>query len=245
MKRFYSIILPILFVLLVIYSCKHEPPIPPGAPDPTGETGGNTGGGEEEPDPCNPDIIYFEQQILPIFQANCATAGCHNAGTAEDGVVLDNYANIFETGDIDPYDPWDSEVYEVIMENDPDDRMPPPPSSPLPQELKNLIRDWILQGAQNTSCETTGCDTENVSFSNDIFPIIQSNCVSCHSGSNANAGIQLTNYSQISHQALNGLLLSAVSHDGMATPMPYQSNQLSSCKIEMITAWINNGAPNN
>jgi hypothetical protein len=50
--------------------------------------------------PCDPAVVYFEKDVLPILTSNCAYSGCHNAASAKDGIVLDNYANVIRTGKI-------------------------------------------------------------------------------------------------------------------------------------------------
>jgi len=191
---------------------------------------------------CDPNVIYFQQQILPILTSNCAFSGCHDAASHEDGVVLDTYANIINTGEIEPGNPYDSELFEKIIESDPDDIMPPPPNVPLTSAQIALIQNWIAQGAQNNSC--VGCDTTNVTYQSQIGTLIANRCQGCHSGASPDGGISLTNYNQVKNEALFGLLYDAVSHNGNATNMPYNSAQMAECEIDLIRIWIENGAPN-
>ena len=69
--------------------------------------------------PCDPNIVYFERDILPILTTNCAFAGCHNATSASDGVKLDNYQNVISTGKVKAFKPNDSKLYKVIINNNP------------------------------------------------------------------------------------------------------------------------------
>lgn len=241
---------PVLFILLLLVAaCKHEPPLPPGVgQNPDGGGGGNGGGGGSggSETPCDADTVYFEQDILPILQANCAVPGCHAPQSAEDGVILSNYNDIIETADVDPFDPDGSKLYRAITDDDADDRMPPEPASALPAELISTIRTWILQGAQNNSCQDNApCDTANISYAQDIVPIISSRCQSCHSGPAASGGLDLTSFGILQTVALNGDLYSAVSQDGSVTPMPYLSNPIPQCEIDKIHAWVQAGAPQN
>jgi len=225
-----------LFIMLLVVlatSCKHPIPEGPGI-DPNLPPIVVT--------VCDPNVVYFQQQILPILISNCAFSGCHDAASHEDGVILDSYANIMNTGEIEPGDPYDSELFEKIIETDPDDIMPPPPNVPLTLAQINLIKNWILQGAQNNSC--VGCDTTNVTYQSQIGTLIANRCQGCHSGANPDGGISLTNYNQIKNEALFGLLYDAVTHNGNATNMPYNSAQMPECEIDLIRIWIENGAPN-
>ena len=43
---------------------------------------------------CETIDTDFTNNIAPIFAANCATAGCHVAGSAQAGIVLETYAQI-------------------------------------------------------------------------------------------------------------------------------------------------------
>ena len=94
------------------------------------------------------------------------------------------------------------------------------------------------------------CDTTNVTFSGTIFPIINSNCISCHSGSAPQGNIHLEDYATISAQAAipagqAGSLYGAISHDPGNSPMPKNGTQLSECKIKQVKVWIDAGRPEN
>lgn len=96
----------------------------------------------------------------------------------------------------------------------------------------------------------SNCDLSNVTFSATVWPIISSNCTSCHTGANANKGILLTDYTTIKAQASipagsSGSLLGAITHASGNTAMPFGRTKLSDCNIDKITTWINAGMPNN
>jgi len=233
MKRLFGIL---SIVAVVLSGCKHPLPKPmPDFPiDPN------------LPEGCDPNTIYFQQQVLPIFQSSCAVPGCHDSESHQDGVILNSYENIINTGDIEAGNPWDSEVYENITETDPDDIMPPSPYASLTPHQINTIFFWIQQGAQNNSCEGTGCDLSNVTFSGSVQPIISTHCQGCHSGNNPQVPSPLTNYAQIKAIADNGMLWGSINWGGgVYTNMPYNGTQLSACKKDIIKAWIDAGAPNN
>jgi len=222
----------------ILFSCQHEP-----LEDMTG--GGTTppdttGTGENS---CDPDSVYFVNQIYPILQSNCAFSGCHGGGSAQDGVDLTSYESIIRTADVKAYDLRGSDLYEMITESDPDKRMPPPPNNPLSSEQIGLIANWINQGALNNQCES--CDTTNVSFKVDIEPLIANTCQGCHSGTFPNAGVRLSSYEEIKTQAQSGSLLAVIRHEPGYVPMPYNQPQLSDCRIEQVRLWIEEGALNN
>ncbi len=91
----------------------------------------------------------------------------------------------------------------------------------------------------------TPCDTTSVtSYSAHIVPILQNNCVSCHSGSGANADVHLDTYEGVRVVATNTALQGVTWHEQFYTPMP-PNYQLDSCSLVQIKKWILAGAPNN
>jgi len=228
----------LIVALLAAFSCKHDPD-PVGVLPPADTTGNNTG------TQCSPDTVYFVQQVLPIFQSSCAMSGCHDAGSANEGIILDSYANIINTGGINVSNPTDSKIYEAMVENDPEDRMPPPPAAPMTSEQLSLISKWIVQGAKNNSCIASGCDTTNVKYSSHIKPLIQNSCQGCHSGASPSGGIDLATYSGVKAIADNGKFVGSISHITGYSPMPKNGNKLTDCQISMVNIWINLGAMDN
>lgn len=197
--------------------------------------------------PCDPDVVYFETQVLPILVSNCAMAGCHNAASHQDGVILDNYQNVMQTAEIKPFDLGDSKLYEAITESDLEDRMPPTPNAALSQDQIQVIANWISQGAQNLTCDANagGCDTTSVSFSQDLQPIVNTYCKGCHSGGSPSGGLDLSTYNGVKAVALNGKLYGAISWATGYQKMPQGGNKLDDCTIAKFNAWINAGAPQN
>jgi mono/diheme cytochrome c family protein len=245
-KRIYQVLL-ITLVIVVFEACKHDPLQPVGEPDSPGDTTG-TGGGDTTGAGgvvCDPDTIYFQQMILPLLNSNCAVSGCHDPATAEDDVVLSDYQSIMATADIVPFDADESEIIEVLFETDPEDMMPPPGNTPLTMEQKNLLIDWINQGALNNSCVASECDTIDISYLQDVFPIVLNNCTGCHSGNDPSGGFSLTNHAEVKEAALNFDLLNSILWNGLAENMPKNGDQLSDCQIDIIEIWINDGTPNN
>ena len=236
---FKTLISTILVVsLLAAFSCKHDPD-PVGVLPPVDTTGNNTG------TQCSSDTVYFVQQVLPIFQSSCAMSGCHDAGSDNEGIILDSYANIISTGGINVNNPAGSKIYEAMTESDPEDRMPPPPAAPMSSTQLALISKWIGQGAKNNSCIASGCDTTNVKYSTHIKPLIQNSCQGCHSGVAPSGGIDLATYTGIKAVADNGKLYGSISHLTGYSPMPKNGNKLSDCQISMVNIWINSGSPEN
>lgn len=247
-----AVVLGMMFIVFSMASCKHEPLEPVtiednGTGTGTGGGGGGGGGGNNGGIVCDPDSIYFNQQVLPLLVSNCAMSGCHDAATAQDGVVLDSYSSVMATGDINPYDPWGSDLFEVLVETDPDKRMPPPPAAALSQQQIAMIQTWIAQGAQNLVCDPNAgiCDTTSMSFSTDIQPVLQNSCTGCHNVNNVNGGVTLDSYIGVQTAANNGSLVGAITASGGFVAMPYNASSLSDCNIAKIRNWVNEGALNN
>ncbi len=237
------LILGTAMVFTMILSCTHEPFLStedPNNPD-------NLPVDMESVDfvintkACDVGVVYFENQILPIFISNCAISGCHDANSAEEGVVLTNYNNIMKK--IAPGNPNNSEYYTVLLKTG-DDLMPRNPSTgrgyALPSDQLNLIKDWIIQGAKNNYCDD--CDTTSYTYSGTIKAIIGQNCATssgCH-GNGSKYGI-FTTYAGVKSRVDNQLIQkrAIVNQD-----MP-PAGSIPDCERLLIKNWIDAGAQNN
>lgn len=89
------------------------------------------------------------------------------------------------------------------------------------------------------------CDTSNITFSNDVLPIINARCTSCHSGSTPSGNVTLENYESIVTAANNGSLLGVIRHESGWLPMPKNGAKLDNCTITKFEIWIADCTPNN
>ena len=233
MNRLVIFICVVASVLLFVSSCRHQPL--------TDDTSGNT---PTQSITCNPDTIYFQQKVLPIFISNCTQGGCHDAISREGDVILDNYDNIIRTGKIRAFDANNSKAYKKIMENNPNDRMPPAPMPALTQEQKNIVYQWIMQGAKNNSCQGS-CDSAVFTYSAAIKPMINAYCQGCHSASALQGGIDLSSHAAVKARITDGKLWGSVNHLPGYSAMPKNGPKLSSCEIGQLQKWVAAGAPNN
>jgi hypothetical protein len=101
------------------------------------------------------------------------------------------------------------------------------------------------QTLSNNSGGQVPCDTTNMSYFNDINPILENNCVGCHNTTQANDGVILTDYNDVLTQVNNGDLINVIEHNPGYPEMPEGLAKLPSCTINKIVAWVNRGAPNN
>lgn len=236
-------------MLLMLPACMHEPVLPVD-PDPndTIDNPMDTMDMDTIGEPCNPDIVYFEKDILPILRSNCAKSGCHDAITHEKDIILNSYTNVMASDVVRAFDLNSSDLYEVITETDPDKRMPQPPNERLTTDQITIIAKWILQGAKDLSCDVNAgiCDTTNVTYSGFIAPLLANTCVGCHSGDAPSGGISLNTHAGVESVALNGRLIGAITWASGYKPMPFgAAKKLPECTIDKIKAWVHDGARNN
>tara|TARA_R110000868_G_scaffold304437_3_gene564991 strand:+ start:12382 stop:12792 length:411 start_codon:yes stop_codon:yes gene_type:complete len=98
---------------------------------------------------------------------------------------------------------------------------------------------------------------ENVSYANQVQPIFNSSCTSCHG---SNGGVNLSSFSLLMGSVGNnygnqlvvpndadasGLVDKLEPSPDHGSRMPIGSSPLSSTQIETIRTWINEGATNN
>lgn len=242
---FLSLSFAALLLGLGIFSCTTEPILieVPGGPITTDTTEMVEIISIIEEDLCDNEVISFQYQVLPILVAGCAYSGCHDTQSHEDGIILESYNQIKR--EVEAGDPNDSEIYKSMTENpNDDDFMPPSPAIPMTGEQIDIIRQWILQGANNTDCKVA-CNSEETSFSANIFPLIQDQCLGCHQPTNALGDINLSDYAHVRTFAANGLLMGSIKHDAGYDAMPPTGNKMTDCQIAQIQNWISEGAQDN
>jgi hypothetical protein len=209
--------------------------------DTTGGGGGSGGGGNTKA--CS-DSIYFAQKVLPLITSNCAW--CHN-GTSQGGeenlFPLTSYENIRAL--VDPSNPSSSELYQVLSSSG-ENLMPPPPNQVLNNADKSMLLTWIKEGAANNSCSGGTCDTTGtLTYTAQIVPILQHNCIGCHTPPYNQGGVDLTGYAQVKTlaQTLRGttpVLVGVVRRIAGFKSMP-TTYALDECSIRAMELWIAQG----
>lgn len=92
------------------------------------------------------DSVYFADDILPIFNADCNTSGCHNTGGTPPDLSPGNAYDALINGNfIDVSTPENSELYKWMRG---EYNLPMPLTGPDP-DYNALILAWITQGAKN------------------------------------------------------------------------------------------------
>lgn len=124
MKKVSALVLFVfVFVLGSFFACKHEPILP------TTE-------------------VSFHDDIVPIIRSSCQHAGCHDPNDPNNEFPLDSIRSQYDDY-VDAGRPNHSKLYEVLTDNNPDDKMPRPPYEPLTERQIKFINIWIAQGAKN------------------------------------------------------------------------------------------------
>lgn len=239
MIKFSQFIVVLAIVSISFWACVHNPyyldPI-----DTTGLITGDASGTSSAS--CDPDTVYFQNQVLPIFIGSCSATGCHDTKSRKEGVILVDYDHIKKG--IEPGNPGESKYYRVLVTGNTEDLMPRDPNTErgfsLPADQITLIKTWIEQGARNNSCDA--CDTTDYTFNTRISPIIATSCATstgCHASGSTYG--QFTSYANIKPYIDNGAIYNrAVVQQTMPPAGP-----LPDCDLAALKKWIEDGAPNN
>lgn len=94
------------------------------------------GGQAQEP-------LDFAHQILPVLKQHCAE--CHSNGVFKGGLSLETRASLLDSGTVEERDRHNSDLFERIISDDPDYRMPPE-GDRLSAEQIEAIGRWIDEG---------------------------------------------------------------------------------------------------
>ncbi len=90
--------------------------------------------------------VSFSQDIMPIFNQSCNTAGCHDqTGFSPDLSPANAYQDLFDTNMIDLDNPAQSELYVRMI----DVQSPMPLDGILSESKTNKVLVWIEEGAKD------------------------------------------------------------------------------------------------
>ena len=93
--------------------------------------------------------VDFNRDIRPILSENCLYCHGQDGAKREADLRLDQRAGAIEGEAFVPGDPEASEIIYRILTDDENDLMPPPDSNRmLSDKEKELIRQWIAEGAE-------------------------------------------------------------------------------------------------
>jgi len=177
--------------------------------------------------------VSFANDIQPVFDDKCI--GCHfTGGDSPDLSEGNSYFEIINNGLVDTINPTNSILY-----NYPDSTAHS--GTGYSGSEKELVLNWIKEGAIDDT------QIEPISFSDDIQPVFNNYCISCH-----NTGGDFPNltpakaYNQIIN---NGLVNLTNPEESTIYYYPGSENHdwagYSTADGKLVLRWINEGALNN
>jgi hypothetical protein len=96
------------------------------------------------PDDLPPQQVSFQTELAPIFNTNCALAGCHVSGAHTPYLATSlSFSQILNGGYINLASPKESKIYQMIT-GDMAQYMPAPVKANTQK-----VYDWIRNGAPN------------------------------------------------------------------------------------------------
>lgn len=93
-----------------------------------------------------------------------------------------------------------------------------------------------------------GCQTAEMSYIDDIVPILAFHCYSCHGDASFNtlgSNIHLEGYNNLKNYVDNGRFFGSINREQGFSPMPRNAPKLNQCDLDQIKSWIDAGALNN
>lgn len=203
------------------------------------------------------DPVDFVKEIKPILEANCVS--CHGAERPKGGLSLVNKAAAFKEADggvaIVPGKPDESSLYTTTILPPGHDNIMPPKGPPLTKGQTDLLKRWIEEGAKWPE-DATLSQVAKIDFVKDIQPILELNCVSCHTEGHAKGGLRLDTKAEAFKGGANGNAIvpgkSSASLLYTSTILPADHNDLMPPTskggplpketAELLRQWIDQGA---
>lgn len=195
---------------------------------------------------CDDEVVHFERDVLPILIGNCTGSGCHNTADKAGGLSLMTYNDVNDKHYVKPCASNRSHLFEHINSDKASMQMPPPPYAKMDPLLIDKISLWIDQGALDMQCnDEIVLDTIDVSFSNDVLPLLMAKCYGCHNEQQAGSTYLVTNYEDVRTMAESNRLMGSLDQENGYSSMPKNGPKLSSYEIALIRNWISEGMLNN
>lgn len=95
-------------------------------------------------EPPEVDKDALGAKVKEIFRVRCLE--CHGGSATQSGIDIFDVAQMRDAGNVEPEEPDNSLIYQVLVEEDEDARMPMG-SPALPADEIELVRKWILAGS--------------------------------------------------------------------------------------------------
>ncbi|WP_419189465.1 SUMF1/EgtB/PvdO family nonheme iron enzyme [Stieleria marina] len=190
--------------------------------------------------------------VQPLLASACVH--CHGEKEAEGELRLDTLAGALAGGAsgpaLVPGNPTDSTLLtSTMLAHDDADIMPP--DEPLDPSQIELLRKWVASGAKWDSDKPIKIQPR-IDFVKNIQPILEQQCVSCHSGDDPEGGLDLTTREMAfdsgaitAFDAADSSLYTttvAGKNDDSLMPPKNSGGPLPSSMTKTLRMWIDQGA---
>jgi hypothetical protein len=115
-----------------------------------------------------------------------------------------------------------------------------------------VITDTTAPVAESSPTAESAPAGTNVSFANEILPILESRCVSCHGGDRIEEGLVLNTFQELMNGSEDGTVVipgdaehSLLAELVITQKMPKRGPKLTPPQVQLIVDWINQGALDN
>ena len=203
--------------------------------------------------------VDFIKQVKPLLEGACTH--CHGPKEHKGDLKMHTLDDMIKGGEngpgLVPGDLKKSSIYtSLLLAADDDDVMPPKKEGKLVKEQIEIIKQWIEQGA-DWPAGVTLSETPRANFVKHIQPLMEENCVSCHTPEKHKGDWIITTKKQAFETGENkpnivpfDLEKSAVYHltslpadDDDLMPPKKSGGPLGKDEITMLKLWILQGAP--
>ena len=110
----------------------------------------------------------------------------------------------------------------------------------------------ILQSSQIPMAQLEAIPQADISYSKDVYPILENRCGKCHMGSFTSKNLNMETYDSLMAGSQNGAVIvagnakeSLLARKILKGEMPKRGPKLTPAQVQIIIDWINAGAPNN
>ena len=92
-----------------------------------------------------PEVVSYKDNIQPLWNSDCVR--CHPVPYQPDLSADNSYESLLQGGYVIPGNAEESRLYLSLFEGTGVSLMPPKPDGPWPDYNRQLVKDWIDQGA--------------------------------------------------------------------------------------------------
>ena len=208
-------------------------------------TGSSTGTSGSTTDTSNKTT--YIKDVQPLLNQLCMQ--CHSSTNPKEGFDISTYS--LAKNRVDKIINSMTGQYEEIM----------PPSGRVSNDIIQTIKNWKSDGLLEGQTASTGTGTgtgstgtgstgtgstgtgtgttANVTYTNDIQPILAQQCTACHGASNPSAGLSLTSYT--STKAAIAKIISRISLLNGQTGIMPPAGRMSDANIQKFKDWNTQG----